>query len=47
MVNKAIEWYNLRPCKTNPDMIGVNMRGPKASQVNLTVEFKQVLEKIT
>jgi len=47
MVSKAIEWYNLGPCKTNSKMIGgVNMRGPKASKVNLTVEFKQVLEKI-
>jgi transposase len=47
MVGKAIAWYNLGLRKTNPQMKGVNMRGPKASEVKLTSVLKKVLEKIT
>jgi transposase len=46
MVSKAIEWYNLGLRKINSQMKGVNMRGPKASEVKLTSVLEKVLEKI-
>ena len=46
MVSKDIKWYNLGLRKNNPQMKGVNVRGPKASEVKLTSMLKKVLEKI-
>ena len=47
MVNKALEWYNLGPRKTNSQLKGIDMRGPKPPEIKLTSMLQKVLEKIT